>query len=54
MLKGTINTHTGANINRVLVWDSGPLTAVTHTIKLVNVATAGHPRIDLNAATISY
>ena len=53
VLKATISTHATANLNRVLVWDSGPLTMAQHVIKLVNLATAGHPRIDLNAATIA-
>ena len=52
-LKGTINTHASANLNRVLVWDSGPLTAGAHTIRVVNLATAGQPRIDVNAMTIA-
>jgi hypothetical protein len=52
VLKATISTHATANLNRVLVWDSGPLTAAQHVIKLVNLATAGHDRIDVNAAVI--
>ena len=49
VLKGTVDTYAATNINRVYVWDSGPLTAGQHTVKVVNQATAGRPRIDVNA-----
>ncbi len=49
-LKGTVNTHTTSNANRVLTWTSGALTAGNHVFKVVNLASAGHPRIDVNAA----
>ncbi len=48
-LRATINTHASVNTNRVIVWDSGPLAAGSHVIKVVNLATPGHPRIDVNA-----
>jgi hypothetical protein len=50
LLKGTISTRTSANANRVLTWTSGALSAGRHTFKIVNLASAGHPRIDVNAA----
>jgi hypothetical protein len=49
LLKTTINTHATANLNRVITWDSGALTVGSHVIKIVNLATKGHPRIDVNA-----
>ena len=49
-LKATISTYTTANTNRVIVWTSRALTAGTHVFKIVNLATAGHSRIDVNAA----
>jgi hypothetical protein len=50
VLKATINTHATINTNRVITWDSGALTVGNHTVKIVNLATSGHPRIDINAA----
>ena len=44
----TINTYAQANSNRVIVYDKWMLAGV-HTVKVVNKATAGHPRIDLDA-----
>jgi hypothetical protein len=49
-VRATVSTHTSANANRVLTWTSGPLTAGTHTFRIVNLATKGHPRLDVNAA----
>jgi hypothetical protein len=37
-------------LNRVLTWTTTGLTAGHHVFKVVNPATAGHPRIDVNAA----
>jgi hypothetical protein len=50
VLKATINTHASINTNRVITWDSGALTVGNHIVKIVNLATRGHPRIDVNAA----
>jgi hypothetical protein len=50
VLTGTINTHTTSNANRVLTWTSAALTAGNHVFKVVNLASAGHPRLDVNAA----
>jgi hypothetical protein len=50
VLKATVSTHTTGNVNRVLVWTSAGLTAGHHVFTVVNLATAGHPRIDDNAA----
>jgi len=48
-LEATIDTYHSTNVNRVYVWDSGSLTKGPHTIKVVNLATPGRPRIDVNA-----
>ncbi len=42
----------GGNVNRIVVFDRA-LSAGDHTIRLVNRATAGHPRIDLDAVVVS-
>lgn len=44
-----IDTRASTNTNRVYVWDSGPLAAGDHVVRVVNQATAGRPRIDVNA-----
>jgi hypothetical protein len=44
----TVNTHAPAKANRVIVYDKW-MPAGKHTVKVVNLATAGHPRIDLDA-----
>ena len=44
-----VDTFSTTNANRVYVWDSGALTAGTHTVRVVNQATPGRPRIDINA-----
>jgi hypothetical protein len=44
----TINTYASANKNRVIVYDKW-MSAGTHTVRVVNLATAGHSRIDLDA-----
>lgn len=49
----TVNTYaTEGNTNRIVVFDQ-KLTAGTHTIRLVNQGTVGHPRIDLDAVLVS-
>ena len=45
----TVNTYSATNQNRVIVFDRW-MSEGTHTIKVVNLATSGHPRIDLDAA----
>ncbi len=44
----TVDTFANANVNRVIVFDRW-MSAGTHTVKVVNLATSGHPRIDLDA-----
>lgn len=44
-----VSTHvTGPDANRVIVWQRTLETAGTHTVKVINVGTAGHPRIDVD------
>ena len=50
VLKATVSTHVGVNTNRVITWASTALTAGSHVFKVVNLATTGHARIDINAA----
>jgi hypothetical protein len=45
VLKATVNTYSTTKVNRAVVWNGS-----AGTIKIVNLATAGHPRIDLDAA----
>lgn len=44
----TVNTHATVKRHRVVVW-AQRMAAGPHTVKLVNKASAGHPRIDLDA-----
>jgi hypothetical protein len=45
----TIDSNAKVNGSQVYLWDSGALAKGTHTIKVVNLATSGRPRIDINA-----
>jgi len=45
-LKATVSTFSATIVHRAVVWNGTPRGA---TIKLVNVGTAGHPRVDLDA-----
>jgi hypothetical protein len=44
----TIDTYASVNTNRVLMWDKKISGSSNHTIKVVNLATAGRPRIDID------
>lgn len=46
--KATVNTYSSTTAHRVIVWQT-VLAAGAHVVKVVNRATAGHPRIDLDA-----
>ena len=52
VLKATVNTYSATWKYRNYVYDFGPLTAKAHTVKLVNVATAGRPRIDVQGMAL--
>jgi hypothetical protein len=45
----TIDTYAATNTNRVVMWDVEVTGSSNHTIKVVNLATSGRPRIDIDA-----
>jgi hypothetical protein len=45
----TIDTYATVNTNRVVMWDKALTGSANHTIKVVNLATSGRPRIDIDA-----
>lgn len=47
--KTTVDTYAAANTNRVVMWDKGLTGSKNHTIEVVNLATTGRPRIDIDA-----
>jgi Dual-action HEIGH metallo-peptidase len=48
VLKKTVNTQTSTSTNRAIVYKISWPTDATHTIKIVNVGTSGHPRITID------
>ena len=44
-----VDTFAAQNTNRIYVWDSGPLSAGSHVVRVVDQGTPGRPRIDINA-----
>jgi Divergent InlB B-repeat domain len=52
--KTTVNTYiTTPNQNAIILWQKGFSTVGTHTLKIVNLATSGHPRIDVDAFVVA-
>jgi len=47
--KVTVDTYSKTPINRTIVYQVALPGTATHTGKIVNLATAGHPRINLDA-----
>ena len=47
-LKATINTQSSAPLNRIIAYTFESATAGTHTLKIVNLATSGHPRTSID------
>jgi hypothetical protein len=45
----TVDTYARANSNRVVMWDVEVRGSARHTVRVVNLATAGRPRIDVDA-----
>ncbi len=45
----TVDTYAAANTNRVVIWEKGLPGTANHTIKVVNLATTGRSRIDVDA-----
>jgi hypothetical protein len=53
VLVGTVNNHTGSGTKlREIVFHKGFTSAGTHTIQVVNQATSGHPRADLDGLIV--
>lgn len=50
-LEQVVDTHAHSNVNRVIVFDRS-MSAGTHTIEVVNQATPGHGRVDLDAVLV--
>jgi hypothetical protein len=51
--RGTVDTYAASSFNRIIVWAGRVSTSGTHVIKMVNQATAGRPRIDLDAVLLN-
>jgi Beta-galactosidase jelly roll domain len=50
---GTVDNHTGSGTKlREIVFHKGFTSAGTHTIQVVNQATSGHPRADLDGLIV--
>lgn len=49
VLVRTVDTYAPVNTNRVVVWSTTLVGSGTHTLKVVNLATSGRPRIDVDA-----
>ena len=47
-ITATVNTYSPSTKNRVVVWQKWMPEGI-HTVKVVNLATPGHPRIDIDA-----
>jgi hypothetical protein len=47
--RATVDTYAAGNVNRVVVWEAEFAGTANHTVKVVNQATAGRPRIDVDA-----
>ena len=52
VLSATVSCHATTTTYRVLVWQKTWTTSAIHTVKLVVVGTAGHPRVDLDAFSV--
>ena len=47
----TIDTYAATTQNRIIVW-TRDLGSGSHTVQIKNLATSGHPRIDLDAVLV--
>jgi hypothetical protein len=50
--RGKVDTHNDAEIHKAVVW-TRQLKPGTHKIRIVNLATAAHPRIDFDAVVVN-
>ena len=48
VLKATVSLYAAANTGPQVVWSNWFANSATHTIKIVVVGTAGHPRVDVD------
>jgi hypothetical protein len=48
VLKATINTRSSAKLNRLLAYTFAWASDGAHTLKIVNLATSGHPRVSVD------
>jgi hypothetical protein len=48
VLKATISTQSAAPLNRVIAYKFEWPAASAHSLKIVNVATSGHPRVSID------
>ena len=53
VMQADVDTYAAVRENRVIAWQTPVLTAGTHTIRIVNMATTGRPRIDVDAFLIT-
>ena len=53
VMQADVDTYAPVRENRIIVWQTPVLTAGTHTIRIVNMATTGRPRIDVDAFLIT-
>jgi hypothetical protein len=52
--QGRVDTYSPTRDNRIIMWQTPPLEAGTHTIEVINLATEGRPRIDVDAFLVTY
>jgi hypothetical protein len=52
--QGRIDTYSPTRDNRIIMWQTPPLDAGTHTIAVINLATEGRPRIDVDAFLVTH
>jgi hypothetical protein len=51
--KATVNCYSTTARNAVIVWQESFTTVGKHTLKIVNLATSGHPRVDVDAFVVA-
>ena len=52
VLAATVNTYAAANTGPRIMWANWFASSATHTIKVVIVGTAGHPRVDVDGVFV--
>lgn len=52
-VRATVDTYAASRQHRSVVWAGEVMTAGTHTVSVVNLATPGRPRVDLDALLVS-